>query len=104
MSEASRNGMSAPPEVERRLDLACRRFESAWKGRPRIEDYLEGWPEPARSALLRELLRLEVQFRRRRGENCKVAEYQQRFPALDAAWLGYIIAAPLKRNSDSATA
>lgn len=103
MSEASRNGTPAPLDADRRIDLTCRRFETAWKGRPRIEDYLDGWPEPARSALLRELLRLEVQFRRRRGEVCKVEDYHSRFPTLDVAWLAYMVAAPPTQSSDSAT-
>src|SRR5262249_41760230 len=48
--------------------------------RPRIEDYLGDSSEPERSLLLRELLLLELAYRRRGGERLLPAEYQARFP------------------------
>ena len=65
-----------------RIDEICDRFEAAWKARqrPALEDYLaegEGLPRPA---LLRELLRLELDYRRRAGERPTRAEYRARFP------------------------
>src|SRR5262249_7219585 len=64
-------------------------FEQAWRaGRwPRIEDYAAGAEGPGQSALVRELLLVEVDYRRRAGESPHAAEYQARFPALDPAWL-----------------
>jgi WD40 repeat protein len=72
--------------VAQRIDRACDRFEAAWKAgeRPRLEPYLDGWDGPARALLLRELLALEVAYRRRRGEAPARGEYEARFPA-DAA-------------------
>jgi WD40 repeat protein/serine/threonine protein kinase len=48
------------------LERVCDRFEDAWRAgqRPRFEDYLGDMPEPGRSALLRELLLLELAYRR----------------------------------------
>ena len=70
------------PSAGRRLDECCDRFEGAWVAgqAPRIEDFLTDAPAPERQALLRELLRLELDCRRRRGENPVADEYRQRFP------------------------
>jgi WD40 repeat protein/tRNA A-37 threonylcarbamoyl transferase component Bud32 len=90
MSEASRSDKATLPlDVERRLDQVCDRFEGAWKHgeRPRIEDILAATPEAERSALLRELIPLEIAYRRLRGEQPTLAEYQARFPSVEAAWL-----------------
>jgi hypothetical protein len=52
--------------VARQVDQACNHFELAWRSRqPRIEDFLGDAPEPARSALVRELLALELEYRGR---------------------------------------
>src|SRR5262245_31144414 len=47
------------------LDQVCDRFEVAWRAgqRPRIEDFLGEITEPARPALLTELLRLDAAYR-----------------------------------------
>jgi serine/threonine protein kinase len=71
-----------PLSGERRVDGACVRFEAAWRTnqRPRIEDHLGDRREPERSLLLRELLRLELDYRRQRGERPALDEYLSRFP------------------------
>src|SRR5262245_37966647 len=71
------------------MDEVCTQFEIAWKGaaRPRIEDFLKGAAGPERPALLRELVLLDVYHRGRRGEDCRPAEYQGRFPELEPDWL-----------------
>jgi serine/threonine protein kinase/WD40 repeat protein/Flp pilus assembly protein TadD len=75
------------------LDAVCRRFEQAWKAaaspsrRPRIADYLGDTPEPERSALLQELIGLEIAYRRRAGETPQLEAYRVQFPSLDAAAL-----------------
>jgi serine/threonine-protein kinase len=71
-----------PLSTEREVDAACLRFEEAWKAgqRPRIEDYLGETSEPTRSALLDELLRLELEYRKRKGEQPTEEEYRSRFP------------------------
>jgi serine/threonine-protein kinase len=58
------------------------RFEDALKAGqdPQLEAHLGDWPEPERSALLHELLWLELAYRRRRGEQPTPEEYRRRFP------------------------
>ena len=52
------------------INAAADRFERAWKQgtRPRIEDYLAELEDSRRPALLEELLRVELELRRRDGE------------------------------------
>jgi tRNA A-37 threonylcarbamoyl transferase component Bud32 len=85
VSTPSKPNADSPPPVGRRIDRACNRFEAAWKAGapPRIEDFLAGWEGPERSALLRELVLLDLDYRRRRGEKCRAEDYRARFPTLD---------------------
>lgn len=90
MSEAFGTDIEALPHaLALRVDRLCDLFDRAWKevGRPRIEDYLLDMPESGRSALLHELIHVDVDYRRRRGETPRLADYQQRFPDLNATWL-----------------
>jgi WD40 repeat protein len=75
--------------LARQVDRACNAFEAAWRAgdRPRAEDFLGGVTGPARAALLRELIPLEVDYRRDRGEATTPEEYQARFPEVDPSWL-----------------
>jgi serine/threonine-protein kinase len=65
-----------------RLDEACDRFEDALKAgdRPRLEDLLGGADGAERQALLKELLRVELELRHEAGERPEPEEYQRRFP------------------------
>ena len=76
-----------PPEAARRLEAVCNRFEAAWKSLtpPRVEDFLDGWTGTERDALLRELVALDVVYRRARGQAVRAEEYQIRFPDLTLA-------------------
>jgi DNA-directed RNA polymerase specialized sigma24 family protein len=71
-------------------------FEAAWKTaqstgqRPRIEDYLGDTDEPERSALVRELIAVEIAYRQGAGEKPRAEEYKSRFPALDVTELANI--------------
>jgi serine/threonine protein kinase len=78
-----------PLSQQRAIEAICSRFEAAWKAgqRPRIEEYLPEAPEPSRSALLRELLSLEIDYRRLAGEVPKEEDYRDRFPSLASGWL-----------------
>ncbi|MGO9916156.1 MAG: WD40 repeat domain-containing serine/threonine protein kinase [Isosphaeraceae bacterium] len=64
------------------INAAAERFERAWKQgtRPRIEDYLDEVDEPRKPALFEELLRVEIELRRRAGEEPGTEEYARRFP------------------------
>jgi serine/threonine-protein kinase len=67
------------------VDAACDAFEAAWQAgrRPRPEDALAGAAGATRSALLRELLLIDLTYRLRAGERPAVAEYLARFPGDD---------------------
>jgi hypothetical protein len=71
-----------PARPSGRVDAACDRFEAAWRAgdAPRIEDCLSGADEGDRPALLGELVALERELRRRRGERPEAQEYHDRFP------------------------
>jgi WD40 repeat protein len=75
--------------LERQIDAVCQRFEAAWKATgtsdraPRIEDYLPGPSEAVYPALLLELIRLDLFYRRRRGDTARTEDYAARFPTLD---------------------
>src|SRR5262249_28734767 len=94
MSDAPRKE-NASLAQQREIDQVCQRFEAAWKAgqRPRIEDYLREMPEPGRSALLRELILLEADYRRLAGETPRPEDYE-RFPDLDPSGLAGVLAAP----------
>jgi hypothetical protein len=83
-------------EQARRIDPVCDRFETAWQTGvpPRIEDFLAGWQGADRLALLRELVLLDLHFRRAAGEGCCPENYLSRFPELDPTWLAEALAAP----------
>jgi WD40 repeat protein/tRNA A-37 threonylcarbamoyl transferase component Bud32 len=69
-----------------RLEDVCARFEAAWKTAgadapaPRIDDYLDDGPGAERAARLRELLLLDMHYRRGRGESPAAGDYLERFP------------------------
>ena len=68
-----------------RFEDACDRFEAAWRGgeRPRIEDYCDG-AAPTGPPLIRELLVVELAYRRRLGETPLPDEYLARLPGESA--------------------
>src|SRR5437867_13230432 len=80
---------SLSPDQMRRVDELCNRFEAAWKAgqRPRIEDYLGDTRGTDRSALLHELIALEIECRQGSGEHPQQREYLERVVALDSGWL-----------------
>jgi serine/threonine protein kinase/formylglycine-generating enzyme required for sulfatase activity len=82
MSEPAQTGNSCrPPSLSGEAYDLCLQFEDAWQAgrRPRLEDYLDAVPEPERSDLFRELLFLELAYRRRSGEAPDLDEYRRRF-------------------------
>ena len=84
MDEAPRGSNSSLDlSMQRRVDAVCLAFEEALRAGgepPRIEQYLGKTAEPEYSALLRELLALELEYRRRNGESPTCEEYHLRFP------------------------
>ena len=71
----------SPAEV-RQIDRTCDRFESALKvgARPDVTEFLGNASEPLRSALLRQLLLLDLDYARHRGKSPRVEDYLTRFP------------------------
>jgi eukaryotic-like serine/threonine-protein kinase len=91
---------SASPTGARQIDRVCDEFEAEWRTgqRPRIETYLSRATADQREGLLRELLALEVEYRRRGGERPNPSEYQARFPD-HAATILAVLAAPMAAPS-----
>ena len=71
-----------PLDLQHQLDALCDRFEADWHaGRPwAIELALERFPAEHRAAACVELVQLEIQLRRARGEPIGIDEYARRFP------------------------
>ncbi len=71
-------------EIERlrNLDSVCEQFEQSWiDGEPvDIEECLGSFREPDWTEGLNELIQIELEFRRRRGESPEADGYIQRFP------------------------
>jgi serine/threonine protein kinase len=81
-----------PPEVFREVDSACERFEAEWKAgtKPQIAGYLTDTQEPVRSALLRELLLLDIEYRQKAGEEPRAAEYTRHLLPTDRELLQHV--------------
>ena len=71
----------------KQVDEACDRFERDLRGnrRPLIEEYLIDTQEPCRTALLRELIRIESDYLARNGSAQTIESYRSRFPGSDDA-------------------
>jgi WD40 repeat protein/serine/threonine protein kinase len=80
--------------VEQKVDQVCTRFEAAWTSGapPRIEDYLADLADAEKGEVLRELILLDVFYRRKRGESCGAEDYRARFPELAVEWLASAVA------------
>ena len=72
-----------------RIDQICDGFETAWNStcRPQIETFVAAATGPGRQLLLRELVILDVDYRKRHGETPGVTDYRHRFPELTETWL-----------------
>ena len=67
---------------KQRIDRLCLQFEDEWLAgaRPVLEPYLRQMPPPSRGVLLRELLLLELDYRRSLREHPRLDDYLARFP------------------------
>src|SRR5262245_9779945 len=87
----SGSGLSLEAALE--LEPACDRFEQAWRrgGRPDLGAGLAALPGPLRAAAVRELVGLDVYYRRRAGEAPAAGDYLARFPDLEPGWLAGVL-------------
>jgi WD40 repeat protein/serine/threonine protein kinase len=94
-----------PPTIARRVDQVCNQFERGWRQNPppRIEDFLSHAGGEERAALLRELVSLDVYYRRQRGESPHTEDYAARFAELDPSWLVDVLRAEQGEPDSSAT-
>ena len=78
-----------PLSLEQKVDQVCTSFETAWKtgAQPLIEDHLAGLSDAEKPEVVRELILLDIFYRRQRGDACTAADYQTRFPEIEPAWL-----------------
>jgi predicted Ser/Thr protein kinase len=99
MNEAAR----AEPEsgaLDEQIDRVCSPFEAACQGAlagaawPRVEDFVPPAAAAEHLPCLRELILLEVHYRRQAGQEPQLPEYRARFPELDPAWLAEALAPP----------
>ena len=67
---------------DRKREAICRQFEAAWKAgdRPRLRDYLEVGGDASSADVFRDLLQLDVSFRRAAGDELALEEYVAQFP------------------------
>jgi serine/threonine protein kinase len=77
------SGQSLDPAGQAHVHELRERFEAALKAgqSPPIEDYLGAVAEPLRATLLLELLRLDVIYRSKQGDNPAPQDYLKQFPA-----------------------
>jgi hypothetical protein len=73
---------SLPLGAREQVDQLCERFESRWAAgeTPSLPDYVADAPAEGRAALLKELLRRDVQYRCKRGERASPDDYTARLP------------------------
>jgi hypothetical protein len=84
---------SLPVALQRRIDHVCDDFEKSWQENTPVplETLLESVPEQARPDLLRELLRLEQEYRLHNGNPLDRMEASRRFAPL-GAWVAPVLA------------
>ena len=102
-------GESSHPEptlsldAARQIDRLCEAFEVAWKaGRhPQIEDSLPAAAQELRPELVRELIQIDLFYRRRNGESPQPGDYLGRFAEIEATWLETLLSAMVAHGAAS---
>jgi tetratricopeptide (TPR) repeat protein/tRNA A-37 threonylcarbamoyl transferase component Bud32 len=96
--------MTEAPTGDEWIDEVADRFEETWRTGPppRIEDFLEGNSAAGRTALLEELVCIDVHRRKQAGDEPLLTDYQNRFPDdREAAEAGFRAAIPPGPPSDT---
>ncbi len=98
-------GHGLPVEEAVLLDDVCDAFESKWRagGQPDIASAVVELPEAVRPVAVRELVALDVFYRRRLRENPVSADYATRFPELNSEWLARLVSDVEPAGNSTAT-
>ena len=95
--------ISGPPALVelQQIDAVCDRFEKAWlsEQRPDLAEFVVAVPARLKAFLFRDLLSLELDYRRQRGELPDCTSYCKRFPEFDG-----VVAAAFESHSLAAIA
>jgi len=96
VNDNSREFSSLPAALMLQIDQLCSRLESSWQTGSGLNSEgllseLQNLTDEQWQAALAELLPLELEYRRRRGEVMSLSELAARFPASDPAWLQQVL-------------
>ncbi len=74
--------------LARQQERLCTAFEAAWQAgqRPDMNDFLDQIDPSGHDELARELVLLDLTYRRQAGETPDPQAYADRFPGLDPDW------------------
>src|SRR4029077_5288613 len=77
-SDGELNSAELATEALRRLVDTCDFMESQWgaDGGPKFEELLASFPQEEREHVLRELLHIDIELRRRAGGTPRLADYE----------------------------
>lgn len=97
-----RVGSELSVEHARLLEPVCDAFEAAWRKseRPDIATAVNALPDIMRPLALKELIGLEIFYRRKAGESLVANEYAERFPNLETSWLAAVIRGDATHKTD----
>ncbi|MGA2621125.1 MAG: protein kinase [Thermoguttaceae bacterium] len=70
------------PLLSDQIDAACDRFEAVWRSgsEPKIEEFLDQWPEASRGDLFYQLLLVDLDWRYNQQQSPSRDDYARRFP------------------------
>jgi serine/threonine protein kinase len=93
MSIATQPDTAPPSLVARQVEQVCTAFEEAWRSGqpPSLGDYLARVPPEARAVLLPELVGLDLDYRRDRGEEPRWEDYRVWLTVECPAWLREVL-------------
>src|SRR5205085_9782341 len=96
-------------DILEQVDRSASEFEHAWQqgDRPRIADYLAAQTDVVRGKLLRELVMVDLSYRRKQGEDAKLEDYLGDYPELlqaDGALPAELVLAARELRARQATA
>ena len=88
----------------KQIEEVVDRFESAWRHgeRPRLEEFVAGFPDRLCAVLVRQLVPVEIELRRRQGERTSDEEFRRRLPDYVEA-IGDVLGLPSADTGRTAT-